>query len=161
MPYRECCRELSRFLLKNPDKTILFAGVGNVLRQDDGVGVYISRNIRETPTISALTVEVSIENYIGKINQLNPDILILVDCMDSGRSPGSCGLFLPQNIVDHTFNTHNISFNRLGEFFTMPVYVLGIQPQTITFGENLSVPVQKSAGQIIRIINRDFPANKH
>ena len=42
---------------------------------DDGVGVYISKRIKTTDNISSLTVEVSIENYIGKINSLNPDIL--------------------------------------------------------------------------------------
>ena len=37
---------------------------------DDGVGVYISRRIKNRGNISSLTVEVSIENYIGKINSL-------------------------------------------------------------------------------------------
>jgi len=159
MPSKESCRDLSRFLLQNADKTILFVGIGNVLRQDDGVGVHISRQIRESRFISALTVEVSIENYIGKINSINPDILVLVDCMDLGQQPGFFRMVGLENIIDHTFNTHNISLNRLGEFFPMPVRILGIQPHNITFGENLSDPVKETAGEIIRIINRDFPEN--
>ena len=53
---------------------ILFIGVGNVLKRDDGVGVLISQGIIESPDLLTLTVEVSIENYIGKINSLEPEI---------------------------------------------------------------------------------------
>ncbi len=66
-------------LILPEDRSILFVGIGNVLKSDDGAGVYISRNIRKRGNISSLTVEVSIENYIGKINSLDPDILVLID----------------------------------------------------------------------------------
>ncbi|HOI00428.1 MAG TPA: hypothetical protein PLE85_07790 [Bacteroidales bacterium] len=45
-------------------KRIVFAGVGNVLKQDDGLGVFITQNIRRTDRIIPLVTEVSIENYI-------------------------------------------------------------------------------------------------
>ena len=61
--------ELKNLLLKN-DKRILFVGIGNLLKKDDGVGVYISSGIYNKLNIEALTVEVSLENYIGKINRI-------------------------------------------------------------------------------------------
>ena len=76
-------------LLSQKDKKILFVGIGNLLKKDDGVGVYISRKIKNKGNISSLTVEVSIENYIGKINSLNPDILVLIDCVDMKSAPGT------------------------------------------------------------------------
>ena len=33
-------------LLSQKDKKILFVGIGNLLKMDDGVGVYISRRIK-------------------------------------------------------------------------------------------------------------------
>lgn len=120
---------------------------------DDGVGVYISRNIKNTDSISSLTAEVSIENYIGKINSLNPDILVLVDCTDINSSPGTYKLLPVSQIHDQTFNTHNISINRLSEFFRMPVFVLAIQPEKIVFGENISYIVKNEADKIINLIN--------
>ena len=69
-------------LMSQKDKKILFVGIGNLLKMDDGIGVYISRRIKERGSVSSLTVEVSIENYIGKINSLKPDILVLIDCVD-------------------------------------------------------------------------------
>lgn len=144
--------ELNELLLQK-DKKMLFVGIGNILKMDDGIGVYISRKIKNTNTVSALTAEVSIENYIGKINTLNPDILVIIDCVEIKASPGSYRLLSPDQIQDLTFNTHNISLNRLSDHFGMPVYVLAIQPEKIGFGENLSYIVQNAADKIVRLIN--------
>lgn len=140
-------------LLLQKEKSILFVGVGNVLRSDDGVGVYISSRIKNTPVISALTVEMSIENYIGKINSLNPDILVIIDCADLKSTPGTYKLLSVKDIEDITFNTHNISFKQLSVFFKMPVFILGIQPEKIGFGENISYLVKDVANYINNLIN--------
>lgn len=144
--------ELKNFLLKN-DKRILFVGIGNLLKKDDGVGVYISSGIKNKSNIETLTVEVSLENYIGKINRIDPDILVLIDCVEMGSAPGTYKLMSVSKIDDLTFNTHNISLKRISEFFTMPVYLLGIQPEKIEFGENMSYLVKEEAEKIINIIN--------
>jgi hydrogenase 3 maturation protease len=141
-------------ILSQKDKKKLFVGIGNVLKTDDGIGVYISRKIQDRDNITSLTVETSIENYIGKINALNPDLLILIDCVDLTLSPGSFKLLTLNQIQDLTFNTHNISLRRLSEFFTMQVYILGIQPEKVEFGENISYLVKTVANKIIKRINK-------
>jgi len=141
-------------LLSGKDKKILFVGIGNLLKMDDGVGVYIAGKIKNRITLSSLIVETSIENYIGKINTLNPDILVLVDCMELGAAPGTFKLVRLSQIQDTTFNTHNISLKRLSEFFAMPVFILGIQPEKIGFGENISYIVKNIADKIIKHINK-------
>ena len=140
-------------LLSRKDKKILFVGIGNLLKRDDGVGVYISNRIKNRDNITSLTVETSIENYIGKINSLNPDVLVLLDCMELQSDPGTFKLLELNQIQDITFNTHNISLNRLSDFFTMPVYILGIQPEKVDFGENISYLVRNIADKIINQIN--------
>ena len=144
--------ELISLLLKN-DKRILFVGIGNLLKKDDGVGVYISSGIDNKLNIEALTVEVSLENYIGKINKIDPDILVLIDCVEMGSVPGTSKLMSVSHLDDLTFNTHNISLKRVSDFFKMPVYLLGIQPEKIDFGENMSYLVKEEAKKIINIIN--------
>ena len=141
-------------LLSQKGKKILFVGIGNLLKMDDGIGVYISRHIKNTGFITSLTVETSIENYIGKINTLNPDILVLIDCVDLKSVPGTFRLLDISQVQDLTFNTHNISLKRLSEFFSMPVYILGIQPERIDFGENISYLVKEIADKLIKQINR-------
>jgi hydrogenase maturation protease len=140
-------------LISQKDKKILFAGIGNLLKRDDGIGVYISSRIENKGSITSLNAEVSIENYIGKINSINPDILVIIDCMDMKSQPGTCRLLLPQQTADLTFNTHNISLKNLSDFFLMPVYILGIQPEKVDFGENISYLVKEIADKIIKLIN--------
>lgn len=140
-------------LLSLKDRSILFVGIGNVLKSDDGTGVYISSNIRNRDNISALTVEVSIENYIGKINSIDPGILVLVDCVDLQSPPGTYKLLDINEIQDITHNTHNISLRRVADFFKMPVYILAIQPEKVDFGENISYLVKDIADRIINQIN--------
>jgi hydrogenase maturation protease len=134
---------------------LLFIGVGNVLKRDDGVGVIISQGIIERPDLLTLTVEVSIENYIGKINSLEPEIIVIIDCMELGSSPGTCRLTELENVEDLTFNTHNISLGKLGDFFLFPTYVLGVQPRDVSFGDELSPPVRAAAQEIVNKINQN------
>jgi hydrogenase 3 maturation protease len=141
-------------MLTQKDKKVLFAGIGNLLRSDDGVGVYICSKIINRPSVSSLCVEVSLENYIGKINSLNPDILVLIDCLEMNSVPGSYKIIDLNQAEDQTFNTHNISVKRLHEFFDMPVFLLGIQPENIDFGEKLSYLVKSIADKIINQINK-------
>jgi hydrogenase 3 maturation protease len=140
-------------LMLGKDKKVLFVGIGNVLKTDDGVGVYISSGIKSSSSVSSLTVEVSLENYIGKINSIDPDILVLIDCVDMKSAPGTYKLMDVNKIQDLTFNTHNISLKRISEFFKMPVFLLGIQPEKLIFGENISYLVKEEADKIINIIN--------
>jgi hydrogenase 3 maturation protease len=141
-------------LLSQKDKRILFVGIGNLLKSDDGAGVYISKRIKNSERIFTLTVEVSIENYIGKINRIDPDFLILIDCVNMNMPSGTCKIVDVSQIADMTFNTHNISLRRLSEFFNMEVFILGIQPLNIDFGENISYLVKAVADRIIKQINK-------
>jgi hydrogenase maturation protease len=141
-------------LLSQTNRKILFVGIGNLLRQDDGAGVYISTRIRETDLIKVITPEVSIENYIGKINSIDHDILVLIDCVDMNRPAGSFDLIPVVQVRDLTFNTHNISLKKLSEFFRKEVLILAIQPESIAFGENLSYIVHAACNKIIELINQ-------
>ncbi len=133
---------------------ILFIGVGNVLKRDDGIGVIISKGIIERPGLITLCVEVCIENYIGKINSLEPGVIVIVDCMELGSGPGTYRLMELENVEDITFNTHNISLGKLGDFFLFPTYVLGVQPLDVSFGDELSPPVRATAQEIVNMINQ-------
>jgi hydrogenase 3 maturation protease len=141
-------------ILSRKNHNILFAGVGNVLRSDDGVGVFIVSGIEPRDHISTLLVEVSIENYINKINSISPDILIIADCLDFNREPGYADIIPVSQINEFTISSHNISLKRVSEFLKMEVHVLGIQPADLRVGEHLTPVVKKSAEKIIEIIKK-------
>lgn len=134
-------------------KTTLFVGIGNALKSDDGIGIYICKNIKQTIKIKTLIVESGIEKFVGKINSINPEILILVDCTDFNEEPGFIDLLPIKQIQDFTVNTHTISVKRISEFFLMKTYLLGVQPENVKFGEEFSESVLKAAEELITTIN--------
>ncbi len=141
-------------LLTGKERKILFVGIGNLLRQDDGIGVYISTRLKEGDNTKVITAEVSIENYIGKINSIDHDTLVLIDCVDMKKQPGTYELIHSDRVHDMTFNTHNISLKRLSEFFRNEILILAIQPEKVGFGENLSYIVRDAGNRIIELINK-------
>jgi len=141
-------------ILSRKNSNILFAGVGNVLRSDDGVGVFIVAGIEPRDHISTLLVEVSIENYIDKINSVSPDILIIADCLDFNREPGYADIIPVSEINEFTITSHNISLKRVAEFLKMEVHVLGVQPVDLRVGEHLTPVVRETAEKIIEIIKK-------
>jgi hydrogenase 3 maturation protease len=146
-------KEKLQQILNQEKSNILFAGIGNVLRNDDGIGVYITSHIAENDKIKALCVEVSIENYISKINNQNPDVLILVDCMNFNKEPGFYDLIPVEETTEFTINSHHISLRRVSAFFKMKVYVIGIQPANLNVGEIITPVVKASADKVIEMIN--------
>jgi hypothetical protein len=54
---------------------------------------------------------------------------------------------------DLTTHTYNISLARIMELFRMPAWILGIQPASTSFGEELSGPAREVAESIINGIN--------
>ncbi len=136
---------------------VLFVGVGNLLKSDDGVGVYICQELSKNPDLNCLIVESSLEKFIGKINQLNPEILVMIDCMFfPDRDPGYYDILSVKEITPYVLNTHNISLGSIRDFFDMPIYILGIHPGNISFGENMSLTVKSSANKIIKQINQSL-----
>lgn len=139
--------------LLQDDQTLLFVGIGNRLKSDDAVGIIICENIIPEGRRRVLIVESGIEKYVGKINLLAPDILVLVDCTDFDQAPGYFKLFSITDTLDNTIHTHTISLLRLSEFFAMPIFVLGIQPEFVGFGETISPQVLDTANRLIHMIN--------
>lgn len=149
-------KEIFRPLLEDKNKTILFVGIGNGLKSDDAVGIFICKNIKESIHKKVLIVESGIEKFVGKINTIAPDVLLLVDCTDFNEKPGFVKLIPIEEVLDHTMHTHTISVRRISEFFEMPTFILGVQPKYVGFGEEISAVVKKAADKLIKYINNSI-----
>ncbi|MDZ4121680.1 MAG: hydrogenase maturation protease [Candidatus Cloacimonadaceae bacterium] len=139
--------------LLDESKMLLFVGIGNRLKSDDTIGIYICEHLNQGGRKHVLIVESGIEKYVGKINTIAPDILVLADCTDFNEPPGYYDLFSIDKTRDHTMHTHTISLLKISEFFTMQTYILGIQPGFVGFGETITPAVLNSANLIIARIN--------
>ena len=82
-----------------PGQRALVAGVGNVLRGDDGFGPAVVRALEASggPPAAVRIVEMGIGG-IGLVHELMDgyDVLVLVDAVDRGGAPGSLYVLEPQ-----------------------------------------------------------------
>ncbi len=147
-------------------------GIGNTLKSDDGIGIYIVEKINkylkevkkrskqakltepggEVIVINCGTIP---ENYTSIIRKHNPDMLILVDAADMGLSPGSYRIIPPEKIEVMHVSTHNIPLNILISYVgesCKDVVLVGIQPDKTDFGTALSKTVKKSGDHVTNLI---------
>lgn len=141
-------------LLDRLDSGVLFVGMGNLLRSDDGVGVRIAQELPPSDRYRVLVVETGLENYVGKIRSMRPSALVLIDCAHFGCAPGYCDWLEAGQTLDLSTTTHNLSLSRFPDFFDFPVNVLGIQPATLKVGEHLSAEVARTARALVSMIAR-------
>lgn len=140
-------------------------GIGNTLKGDDGIGIYIvekvNKYLKEARFTEAKSEVIVIdcgttpENYTSVIRKHNPDTLILVDAADMGLSPGSYRIIPPEKIEVMHFSTHAIPLSVFMSYVSEScgeVVLIGIQPDKMEVGTVLSSKVQRSGNVAAKLI---------
>jgi len=132
------------------NKKVVFVGIGNTLRGDDGIGCYfveeLSKKIKNDK-INFINAGLCVENYLSKIVKLNPEVVIFVDAY-RGEVEQPYLLLNKDEIQNLTFSTHNISLVTIIEFLEKDLtdtqfYVLAIKPQSLKIQEGISEETKK------------------
>jgi len=136
-------------------KIVLF-GIGNTLRGDDGIGPFLIENLKNNVNAVCINGENAPENYVGKIIQIKPDTLIIIDAIHFNGKPGEYSIMRPIDLIDQGLTTHDISLVKLTEYIkrhiNTDIYILGVQPHKIGLGTSLSECMQKT----INILEKEF-----
>ena len=126
---------------------VVYMGIGNILRGDDGIGPELVARLsgKGLSTVDAGTVP---ENYIRPVARLEPDTVVIVDAVSLEREPGAVELLERSEIMGNTgFTTHSLSpvlvMERLEEETGARVVMLAIAPGTLEFGAPLSPEVAR------------------
>jgi hydrogenase 3 maturation protease len=134
------------------EKTCII-GMGNYLRKDDAVGLYLIDELRSTirsEEVLLMNVEDVIENYVFKIAELDCDNVLIIDAVKATTTPGSI-VFGRLNKFDESLNdcsTHRLSLTLCGKILEesgKKTYLLGIEAADTEFGRGLSEDVRRSA----------------
>jgi hydrogenase maturation protease len=82
-----------------PPRNILILGVGNLLLTDDGFGVHVINALRERPLPPNVTlIEAGIVSHQLIPDFHEADLLIFVDAVEAGDTPGSIFRFRPEDM---------------------------------------------------------------
>ncbi len=121
---------------------IIIIGIGNVLRGDDGFGPLLIERIKDNVNAVCIDAGSAPENYAGKITKLKPDTILIVDAVHLGLKPGEYEILKKNDINKSGFTTHTLSpvmfIEYLEKEINANIYIIGIQPENTSFGEEIS-----------------------
>lgn len=141
-------------------KKLIILGVGNELKSDDGVGPHIIKKLKEENIenknllfIDAKTVP---ENFTGKIRKENPTHLIIVDACLMGLNPGDIQIVNKYEFANIGISTHSMSLSFFVRYLEKDtdfrIIFIGIEPETMEWGDNPTPDVEKTAGEFIKTL---------
>ncbi|MBM4175484.1 MAG: hydrogenase maturation protease [Ignavibacteria bacterium] len=141
---------------------ILLIGIGNEFRSDDGIGILISRKIKQLNLPNIVVIEASGEG--SELIELwkNQKFVIVVDAVNSGSKPGKIFKFdvTEQSLPIKFFNYSSHAFGlaeavevsrKLGEL-PERLLIYGIEGKNFSFGEKISEKVIEASDHVINLI---------
>jgi hydrogenase maturation protease len=134
-------------------------GVGNPIRGDDGVGLAIASELRQTlgPRPSGrLRIHGearSPERILAKIAS-SAGRIVIFDAVEASRAPGDIVCCRLSESKYGYFATHNIPLRLIPglESRADDTYLVGVQPLSLEVGEGLSPVVRDSAARIVAAV---------
>ncbi|MEM3696716.1 MAG: hydrogenase 3 maturation endopeptidase HyCI [Candidatus Bathyarchaeia archaeon] len=139
---------------------VVVAGIGNPIRMDDYVGVFVVQSLRGKVSGGVLLIECETvpESYIQQIIDFNPTHVLLIDAAILGLEPGETKLLNPQELVNFpALTTHMLPLRIFCEYLIKmtraKISLLLIEPQKTDFGEGLTAKVAVSAKEIIKALS--------
>lgn len=147
-------------------QNICVIGIGNEFRQDDGVGIYIARNLRkrEMPDVAIMEHQTGGTDIISEWEGYQT--VILVDAVSSGDNAGKTYRFvipgdqLPKSVFcasTHTFNIADcIELARALNQLPEKLIIYGIEGKNFQMQEGLSKEVLIASQKVIDDISEEI-----
>lgn len=138
---------------------LLIAGLGNELLKDDGVGVHVVRALQiraQTQLmedVQLAEIGTAIMSYLY-ILESSTKILVL-DAMQAGQAPGTIYRAKIEQLIDNPvpLTLHQLSlvgaFHLLENTKRPQIDIIGVEPEIIDYGLDLSPVVQSTLPKVI------------
>lgn len=147
------------------EDTILVLGLGNTLLTDEAVGVRVVEYLESMSEAKDLGLKLMDGGTMGLtllVDMEDADAIIVIDAAVLGQEPGAVQVFEGLD-MDHFLrhrgrSPHDIGLDdimdglRLREAVPEHRAIIGIQPEILTVGENLTADVQKAVPQAAKIV---------
>lgn len=142
----------------------LVLGIGNRLRGDDAIGSIVAEQLARRGRIPAIDCGEVPDNHVGRIWELAPADVVIVDACDFGGRPGEVRVFAEaelERIAGAPLSTHQIPLPmligliRMKEGIARRVRLVGVQPAKIDyFSEGLTEPAREAIPRVKAVIRR-------
>ena len=142
-------------------------GIGNDFQGDDGIGHHIAKRIQSLNPPNVTVFEESGEAANLMDAWLDADVVVIIDAMVTGETPGLVRCFdasntpLPKEFYSH-FSTHSFGVaeslelaRALGQL-PAKVIVYGIEGKHFETGQGLSLEVEQTTDNVVKQILQDI-----
>jgi len=149
---------------EKPPRTLVI-GVGNLLLKDEGIGVHLVRALQEAELADDITL-IDAGTAPDLIAYANAgDKLVIIDAAKGGGEPGTVYRLRPGDLTTPTgiaISAHELGVeqglallklmgNEPGE-----IIIIGIEPQEIDFGTELSAQLQNRFPHILNTVLKEI-----
>lgn len=146
-------------------KRIVVLGVGNLLLQDEGIGVHLAQALQAQPLPPGVEVLDAGTSVWETLMALGPaDQLILLDAARAGGEPGTVYCFRPEDISPGEpmmVSLHQIDLLQalrmaeLAGWQAREVLILGVEPASIGWGMQLSTALEERFGSLVEVVRAE------
>jgi len=147
----------------NSDSDVTILGIGNLLMGDEGVGIHVIQTLQNSytffPSVNLIdggTTGLDLIPYFEECNKM-----IIIDAVDSQEKPGYIAI-LRNEEIHYRFNTklslHHaglsdvLSIIKLQDIAAPDMTLIGVQPEVVEMGLDLSTTVENKMQDILKII---------
>lgn len=161
-PRKDTDKKMTR---NHTDIRVAIVGIGNRLKGDDGAGPQFIDLLRSAAlhprnytnqehghkkrdNLILFDCDTVPENYFSPIIKSNPNMIAIVDAVNTGIKPGTIRVLNHREIETTGFSTHTISLGSFVKYLAQQtqakIFIIGIQIGSNNFSEKLSPPVQEA-----------------
>lgn len=98
------------------------------------------------------------ENATGTLRRFQPDLILMVDAADMGEQAGTIRIVELDEVRGFSASSHTLPLSVLASYlekeFHCKTVLLGIQPQSLEFGSELTLKVKKAVNEVKKEIFR-------
>jgi len=156
----------------------VFVGVGNRLKGDDGFGSHLIEKLKEITSdvagVECWDVGAAPENFLGKIDVRDREMLIIFDAVRGKRSGPVRGGNTDENLVVSRFeglsgagfSTHTMTLKMLNDYFKsenpqLEIYFIGAVLDTTELDTGISERIRRIIDETVNFIRGCLCTNSH
>lgn len=137
--------------------SLFVVGLGNLLMSDDGIGIHALAELRKTPIPGVRMVEIGTAILHGLSLLESATRVLAIDAVYGGQPPGTIHFFDVEEPLapEPASCIHALGLREAMRFFALatppPFSVIGVEPQTIGYGMELSAAVQEALPRVVAL----------
>ena len=141
-------------------RKVLVLCLGSELMGDDAAGLEVCKSLLDSEVCDKVIIGgVAPENFSMEIVEKGPEVLVIVDSVDAGLSPGSIILAEPPFGDLRLVSTHSLPLDLFvsvlrSELKGLRVILIGIQVARIEVGSNITQEVRRSVAYVTELLKR-------